>query len=482
MSLSHAINSARTGLQTTSLRADIAATNVANASTPGYVRRSVLLGETLAGGSTAGAHVSGIARSADSALTNQRMSLSSDLAQASVMSSTWGALSARLGDSTDGIGLFSLLSDFESALSTAATSPESPASAAAVIDAANAISREFNDLSFYVQNQRAEADLEIANGVQTVNEAINRVHTLNVKLGSVDRSSSEAAALMDERQRAIDTIAEYLPVEAADRPNGAVDLVTREGVYLLAGTPREIEFSPSSAFGANQTITGGQLSGMTVDGVELTPGASTYSAVSSGLFSALFTLRDNDLPKVSAQLDTVANDLITRLSDDAIDPTKTPGEFGLFVDANPAGGAGIAGRIRVNPLVDPSQGGEISRLRDGLGAVTTGPTGDNTILSALYEATTATNAINANGLQGMFSVADLAADLASQTGRSRISKETILTSTSAQHTIMMNAEMSKTGVDIDDQMQQLLLIEQAYAANARVIEAANQMIQRLMEL
>ena len=39
-----------------------------------------------------------------------------------------------------------------------------------------------------------------------------------------------------------------------------------------------------------------------------------------------------------------------------------------------------------------------------------------------------------------------------------------------------------TGVDVDAQMQDLLLIEQAYAANARVIEIASQMIDRLMEI
>jgi hypothetical protein len=44
------------------------------------------------------------------------------------------------------------------------------------------------------------------------------------------------------------------------------------------------------------------------------------------MFGALFTLRDTDLPAFSDQLDTLAGDLIARLSDDAIDPTKTPGD------------------------------------------------------------------------------------------------------------------------------------------------------------
>ncbi|MEQ9314357.1 MAG: flagellar basal body rod C-terminal domain-containing protein, partial [Henriciella sp.] len=123
-----------------------------------------------------------------------------------------------------------------------------------------------------------------------------------------------------------------------------------------------------------------------------------------------------------------------------------------------------------------------SRLRDGLGAAAPGPTGNNTILSAMFSAITSTNSINSNGLQGLFSVAELTANFSSLTGQARISKETILSSTSTQHSIMLEAEMSKTGVDIDTEMQELLAIEQAYAANARVMEIANQLIQRLMEL
>jgi flagellar hook-associated protein 1 FlgK len=58
----------------------------------------------------------------------------------------------------------------------------------------------------------------------------------------------------------------------------------------------------------------------------------------------------------------------------------------------------------------------------------------------------------------------------------------VLSSASTQHDLLIEAELSETGVDIDSQMQDLLAIEQAYAANARVIEIANQMMQKLMEI
>ena len=90
--------------------------------------------------------------------------------------------------------------------------------------------------------------------------------------------------------------------------------------------------------------------------------------------------------------------------------------------------------------------------------------------------------ISSNGIQGSFSSTEMAAQFASLAGQKRVQNEGILSSTSAQHTMLQEAEQSENGVDIDSQMQDLILIEQAYAANARVIEIASQMINRLMEI
>jgi flagellar hook-associated protein 1 FlgK len=482
LSISHAINAAQSGLKVSGLRADIVATNVANASTPGYVRRSVLVGETLLGGRTSGVAASGISRSADSALSAERRSLSSDVAQSSLMASTWQVLSSRIGDDAEGTGLFSKFSKFEAALSASVTSPESSTQLAALLDSANAVVTELNNLSQLVSQQRSEADREIADGVNVVNAALKQVEELNGLLAGMDRSTSQAAALMDDRDRTLDTIAEYLPIEAIPRDGGVVDVITVEGVYLVAGTAKQLEFSPANSFGADMTLDNGALSGLSVNGQELTPGASSYAAISSGMFGALFTLRDTDLPNFGAQLDTIASDLVTRLSNDSIDPTKVPGDFGLFVDTGTPGDPGLAGRIDLNAQVDPTQGGSLWRLRDGIGAAVEGPPGDNSILSAMSNAFTKIQSMNSNGIQGGFSATELVAHVASLAGQTRISHESVLSSASTQHDLLIEAELSETGVDIDSQMQDLLAIEQAYAANARVIEIANQMMQKLMEI
>ncbi|MGH1422075.1 MAG: flagellar hook-associated protein FlgK [Hyphomonas sp.] len=482
MSLSSAINSARSGLQVSSQRAETVATNVANAATPGYVRRSVSVSETIAGQQTTGVTSNGIVRAGNEVISGERRELSSDLSQSNVLSSAWASLSTSIGDTSDGAGLFQSIADFESAITVAAATPESTSAAANLLSTATGLTQQLNSLSTVAIDMRREADREIATGVETVNTALRQIQELNSDLAAVNPTSEQASVIRDERGRVLDQISEYISIQTYPRESGAIDVLTTEGVYLVAGTARQIEFDPSAVFQPDQTLAGGQLSGISVEGIDLTPGANSFGAISSGMFGALFQLRDTDVPQFSAQLDAVADDLITRLSDDSIDPTKTPGEYGLFVDPSPLDGVGVAGRIAVNAAVDPAQGGLLSRLRDGLEATGTGPEGNATILNAMLNAVTTVGAVSNGSISGSYSSTELAAHISSLTGQSRISHESINSSIQAQHQALQEAELSETGVDIDVQMQDLLLIEQAYAANARVIEVASQMINRLMEL
>lgn len=481
MSISNALNIARSGLHVSGLRAETVAANVANASTPGYVRRSVSVSETITGGVSSGVQVIAIDRAPDAIIKNQRRSLTSDTAQASVLAQTWKALSTRLGSTADGTGLFKTFSDFDTALARAVTAPESATNLNQLINAAKGITQELSGLSDYTASLRAEADREIAAGVETVNAALKEIETLNRRLAAMDRTTAQAAALIDERQRALDTISEFIPVRAIERDAGAVDIITPEGVFLLAGTARQISFQPGTAFTPDSTLAGGTLSGISVGGTDLTPGSASFGAVSSGLFGALFTLRDQDLPAFSAQLDFIAADLMARFSG-AVDPTLAPGEAGLFMDPDPAAGPGLAARLLVNPAADPSRGGDLWRLRDGMNAASEGPPGNSGLLSAMQAALRSGQPINSNGFQGVFSAIELVAQLNSATGETRLYHEGVAASASTQHAILMEAELRMTGVDIDEQMQQLLLIEQAYAANARVIQVASEMIRVLMEL
>lgn len=482
MALSSALSAANSGLRVTNLRADVVATNVANASTPGYVRRSLSVSETLLGGTTVGVVSRGIVRSEDAFLTSTRQGLTSDLAQANVLASTFQSLSSLVGDGIEGEGLFGAYDRFESALSNAATSPESGTQARALLQAAQDLTTEFNTLSNVVETQRSEADREIAAGVEIINATLREIEDLNTRIVSSQDGSAGQVALLDDRQRAVDNLSEYLPIQTIERGQGRVDVLTTEGVFLVSGVARELQFDQSARFTAGQTVENGSLSGLSVDGVNITPGSDSFGAISSGIIGGLFSLRDQDLPEFGAQLDTLAEDLISRLSDDAIDPTKTPGDPGLFTVATAPADVGTAGRLQLNAAIDPDQGGELFRLRDGLGAVTEGEPGNRTILDGLYDAFTAVQNINANGLNGTFSSSELAGQFSTIVGQNRVNQEAILTSTNSQFEAIRDAETLETGVNIDDQLQELLIIEQAFAANARVIQVVDDLLNRILEL
>jgi len=482
MSISSALQAAKTGLLLNGQRADTTAVNVANANTPGYVRRSVSIGEQMLDGATVGVKSNGISRAANPVLTETRRDLSSDLAMAQTLSAGAQRLSRAFGNDSDGTGLFAAYQGLETALSRSVQTPESRTNLQASLDAAGDIVNEFRALAGTAREMRAEADREIANGVETVNGALQAIEDLNGRISGLDQDAGKAAGLMDERDRLLDQIAEYIPVTSIDRGNGNIDVVTSEGAFLLVGTAREIEFTPGTGFGADQSLQDGNLSGLTVDGVELTSGATSYAAVSSGRFAALFTLRDTDIPAFTEQVDALAGDLVSRFASDTVDPTKPADAFGLFVDPDPAAGPGLAERLELNAAVDPARGGELRRLRDGLGSTVAGPAGDSSILQGLSDALTRPDTVPVPGFTGRFSASGAVAEVASLTGQSRIRNESLEASMQTQYGVASEAELSFTSVDVDAEMQDLLLIEQAYAANARVIQTVGQMVDQLIQL
>ena len=83
---------------------------------------------------------------------------------------------------------------------------------------------------------------------------------------------------------------------------------------------------------------------------------------------------------------------------------------------------------------------------------------------------------------GEIDAARAAADVTSAIGAGRISSENRLAAVTARTQALVDAEIGATGVDTDFELQQLILIEQAFAANARVIQIADRLIQQLVEL
>ncbi len=206
-----------------------------------------------------------------------------------------------------------------------------------------------------------------------------------------------------------------------------------------------------------------------------------------GSLGALFVQRDSTLPGIADQLDALAADLVERFQEVGLDPTAAPGDPGLFTDAGARYAAadqeGIATRLELNAAFDPVQGGEVWRLRDGQNAATAGIVGDATLLAALQDAALDRRAPNAAlGVTGAGSMTDFAAGLTSSVATRQSLAEDDVSYLTALNTSLRDTELQTSGVDTDAEMQRLLLVEQAYAANARVIQTVDELIRRLLEI
>lgn len=482
MSISQSLANAVSGLTATSRMAEVVSSNLSNALTEGYARRVVDLSAQQLGGRGAGVQIDGIARIIDRGVLAERRLAEAGLSFQTRQKDTLSSLEAAIGAIDDPSGLAGRVASVESALVSAAGNPSNTLQLEEAVFRLDDLATAFNQDQSTIQALRAEADAAIARDIEILNAALVRIETLNTDIVRSRAGGLDPLALMDQRQAAIDEIAGIVPVREIERENGRIALMTTGGELLLDGRAPEFGFVRAPAITPGMTLANGTLSGLTRNGLPVDP-VNGIGNLDGGSLGAAFVLRDKTLPSTQAKLDSIARDLIERFQDSDVDPTLGAGMAGLFTDAggpfDPANEAGIAGRIALNGAVDPDKGGDLSRLRDGVAATAAGPVGNSTQLNAWIDALADLRVLSVGGQS--LGVADHAAGLSTSIAMERIRIEESAAFSSGRYAAARQAELS-AGVDSDQEMQLLLQIEQAYAANAKVIETADAMIRRLMEI
>ncbi|MBJ2149609.1 flagellar hook-associated protein FlgK [Paracoccus sp. IB05] len=484
MSITSALNSALTGLTATSRQAEVVSNNVANATTSGYARRSVSLSALNLGGSGQGVRVVGITRHADLYLINDRRGAQAAAGDSATKAGFLNRLETILGTTESSGSLVSRVSTLDTTLLEAASHPESEARLSAAVSAARSLATGLNQASDAIQAERLKAEKGIASAVESLNSSLRQVQELNRMIASHSGSGRDASALMDQRQQVIDSIASIIPLKEMPRDGNQVALISAGGALLLDGNPVSFGFTEVHTIVPEMTQASGGLYGLTINGKPMATTGSS-SMILGGELGALFAVRDELAVEGQSMLDAMARDMIERFSAAGLDPTLPAGAPGLFTDGglafDPADEVGLASRIALNFSADPLKGGEVTRLRDGLGALTPGPVGNSTLLNSLSSALNTNRAIASPIPGGTRSLAGLASAILSRTSSQRVTQETEQSYTAARYTALSDIEAA-SGVNTDEELQSLLVIEKNYAANARVIQVVDEMIKTLLGL
>ncbi len=455
MGISSALSNATSGLTAASRLADTISNNVANAMTPGFARRTTELSSLALGGHGSGVRVVGTSRAQNPFLTAERRGLDAGLGAAGTTSATHARILAALGEPGAPGALATRASNLETKLMAAVASPQSPAQLDDVVAAARAFAQTMNGVADENVRMRTEADAEIAAQVDRVNGALHAIADVNAKINTLRLKGEDITALQDERDRLIDGVASIIPVRAVKRDGEQVALYSANGAALLDGRVWELSFQRGPNVITPDMTLGSPLGGLMQDQGASTGPVAIAAGTGSGLLDggslgALFETRDRIVPEFDAEIDRYAAEIIDRFR--AVPPAGSLDAAleGLFVDANPGGGAGLAGRIVVNASADPVQGGAAWRLRDGLGAATPGDEGFGDYLQGLADAMSASRAPAGWTSQNASNdAATMASEIASFYAGRGARSDDAQAWLAARQTVLADAEANEIGVDTD---------------------------------
>ncbi|MEM9429807.1 MAG: flagellar hook-associated protein FlgK [Pseudomonadota bacterium] len=487
-SLTTSLNIALSGLNAASTQTEIIANNVANALTPGYASQSVELTSNVVEGNGRGVGLAGITLASDPVTTASRRLSDAETAAADYMSTAETELALAIGTPDVDGSLAAYAVELETAFVAAANDPAADVYLSNLADAARDYADAINEAATDVRTVRQNADADINRMVDDINTILVEIETLNIQIQEQEIAGGETATLVNERDRQIDALSVYFEIKTFPRDNNAVAIYTTSGGVLLDIQASTLEFDPTPIITPDMTLAAGSLSPLTINGSVVSIGTgSGIGQYEGGALAAAFEVRDVITPDVNSDLDLLAEDLILRFEDPAVDPTLAAGDAGLFTDSGGAYDAlnvtGLAGRIALNAAVDPEQGGDAWRLRDGINALAQGDVGDSTILDALNTAyTTPFAPPAATGIAVAVSATGFASQISSQQAARQLQADADATFSASFNATLRQSETSVTGVNTDAELQFLIFVEQLYAANAQVIRVIDELFAELLRI
>ncbi|MDQ8732592.1 flagellar hook-associated protein FlgK [Bradyrhizobium sp. LHD-71] len=323
MSLSQALASAMSGLRANQIALGLVSSNVANAETPGYIKKTSNQVAISSGEFGASVRVAGINRELDLYLQRQLRTEMAGAAYANVRSDFLAQLQSIYGTPGSAGTLESAFNSLTTAVQALSTSSDSQSARIAVINAAQSLVQQLNSMTRGIQTLRGNAEAGLSGAVNTANNAMQQIANINVQLLRGGQTDGAAAELLDQRDRYIDQLSELMDVRVITNDNGQVNIFTNSGVQLVGAEASQLSFNAQGTVTANTLWSAdpaqSNLGSITVNfphgGSMDLFAANTFR---SGKIAALVELRDQTLVEAQAQLDQFAAALASALSDKTV--------------------------------------------------------------------------------------------------------------------------------------------------------------------
>ncbi len=330
MSLGDALSIAMSGLRATQASMTLVSSNVANAETPGYVRKTSDQVVTNSGTGGSGVQVNGVNRQLDEYIQAQLRTETSGASYASLKADFLQQLQSIYGDPNSSGTLEDAFNGLTTAVQALGTSPDSQSARTGVVNAAQVLTGQLNAMSNGIQTLRGAAETGISDSVTTANNLLKQIAQINNQLRSnpLGGTSTDAATatLLDQRDQAITQLSQLMDIRVVTNGANQATVFTGSGVQLVGVAAATISFNaqgtvgPTTTWNSNNTLS--QLGSIRVSDAS---GSSIdiTGQLKSGKMAAYVELRDSTLVQAQAQLDQFAASLSRALSDRTVAGTAT---------------------------------------------------------------------------------------------------------------------------------------------------------------
>jgi flagellar hook-associated protein 1 FlgK len=445
------INTALTALYAQRRGLDVTGQNIANANTEGYTRQRVNMQSEVGSLSPAmyaktdglgtGVGVSSVQRLKNEYLENRARAEHGTSAYLASQSASYNTIEDAFAEPGD-TALAAQMRDMWGGWNDVANNPQLAAPRSALIQQSATVASQFNAahdaLSRQWEQNRTQTDVY----VEEINVAAKSIAQLNDSIIQANGAGVPVNELEDRRDQLAMRLAELTGATAAKRENGGMDVFINGATVVTGRTTREVEFTGAARLedqGANPVALRWKDNGGAIQ--------------AGGTLGAVTDTLSKIIPDLAEDLDLVAQDLINLVNTEHAKGYSADGSTNLkFFD-----GTG-AGSIKVL-IKDPDQI-----------AVSANPnTRDNSIADAIADI-----GDKAGGPDRQYQnlIGELGVVSQASTRRAEI-QGVVAEQVDA-------ARESESGVNLDEEMTNLLTYQRGYEAASRVLTTIDSMLDQLI--
>jgi flagellar hook-associated protein 1 FlgK len=426
--------------------------NVANANTPGYSREVPVLVSsdpivvdplTLGTGVT----LQSIESIRDPILESSIQQESQTQGQLNAQVAALQQTQTNFVTSTSDIG--TEITNFFNNINQLATSPSDLSVRQGVLTAADNLATSFNTTANSLSQQQTSLDQSVVETVGQINQLTGQIAQLNGQVSDLENAGENAGSFVDQRQQAIDQLSSLVDVSVIPS-NNTLTLTTANGTPLVLG---------QQSFTLQTQLNADGLHDVYAQGVDIT------SSITSGQLGGTLQVRDQQIPALQTQLDTLAAGLANSVNGVQTAGYDLNGELGTnFFNPPPASGTGAAASLSV-AITDPSL----------IAASSDGTSGSNGNAEAMY-------ALNTQPVIAGQTPTDYYSGVVFNVGND-VSNATAEQTASSQVLAQLNDQRaSVSGVSLDEEAANMVQYQNAYAASAQVITAINNMMYDVIQM